>query len=176
MRRIVKRLFKQDNTGKVHMESVQELVDDERGTVSEMTATTFAVCQTCSRPVEKLGELRGCDRCGASCCDRCATACAICSRHLCPQCRRGFGEKQLTACPECLSILNERLELQDRLLQEKTAFERLVAVYREQVRIVQSGMFHNYPCGDLLEHLAELRLMQKLSKLERAITDHGKRE
>jgi hypothetical protein len=176
MRRIVKRLFKRDTTGKVHVESIQELVDNEHGTISETTLTTLTTCATCSRPVEKLTEIRGCDRCGASCCDRCAIPCAVCSRHLCPQCRRGFGEKQLAACPECLSVLNERLERYDRLLEEKAAFERLLAVYREQVRIVQHGMFHNYPCGDLLEQLAELHLMKKLKSLERAITDHAERE
>lgn len=176
MRRIAKRIFKRDSLGNIHLESRQELLDDEQGTITETTSTTFTVCPTCSRPVEQLGELTGCDRCGTHCCDRCTTSCAVCCCHLCPQCRRGFGEKHLAVCPECLSALNERLERHDRLLQEKVAFERLLAVYREQIRIVQHGMFHAYPCGQLLEQLAESWLMRRLNRLERAITDHVERE
>lgn len=175
MRRIIKRLFKRDSLGNVHLENVQELVDDEQGTISETTATTFAVCDTCSRPVENIGELRSCDRCGTSGCDRCAMPCAVCARHLCSQCRRGFPEQQLTVCPECQSVLNDRLEQHDSLVRQKADFERLLAVYREQVRIVQHGMFHAYPHGDLLEQLVELGLMKKLIKLERMIASHERR-
>ena len=175
MRRIIKRLLKRDSQGNLHLHSVQELIDDEAGTIAETTATTFKTCGSCARPVENLAELRGCDRCGALCCDRCAVACAVCSRHLCPACRRGFAEKHLTVCAECLSLLNERQERQDRLLEEKAAFERLLTVYQEQARIMQYGMFHTYPSGDLLVQLAEVGLVTRLKRLERMIEHHERR-
>jgi len=71
--------------------------------------------------------------------------------------------------------LNDRLEQHDSLVRQKADFERLLAVYREQVRIVQHGMFHAYPHGDLLEQLVELGLMKKLIKLERMIASHERR-
>jgi len=171
MRRIIKRLLKQDARGNTYVENVQELIDDEHGTISETDVSTYGVCEACSRPVENHNDVRACDRCGRICCDRCAVPCAVCARGLCARCRRGFGEKQLTVCPECLTVLNERLEYQDQLLREKAAFERRIAVQREILRLLQCGMFHAYQPPGLLQDLAELVMIRKLKRLEASAED-----
>ena len=176
MRTITKRSLKLDSLGNILAETLEELLDDEQGNISETTTATFNACEACARPIEDLKEIRGCDRCGRACCERCAVPCAVCSRRLCAQCRQGFAEKQLAVCQECLLALSERLGYHDRQTEEKIEFERRVTVLQEQIRFLQSPVFRTCPGGDLLADVAELWLMGKLSKLERVIAGRERRK
>jgi len=169
MRKIIKRLIKRDFLGKVHLRTVQELIDDEHGNIAELTENTYSRCNSCSKVVENIGELFDCDRCGISCCEHCTASCTVCSKRICATCRHGFGENKLTVCPECFSILKDRQEYLDKIDSQKLNFNRHLEVYREQVHIAQNGLFSRSLCGDLLRQLADLKLIRKLCDLEKLI-------
>jgi hypothetical protein len=73
----------------------------------------------------------------------------------------------LTCCPECLDSLAERQQYQDRLLEEKLAFEQRLALCREQLRLADRGFFHTGSGWGLLQDLGEIMLIRKLKRLER---------
>ncbi|MBM4032141.1 MAG: hypothetical protein FJ291_10190 [Planctomycetes bacterium] len=175
MRRIIKRVLRRDSHGVVHFLSLQELRDDEQGTIDELVEETLSRCQSCAHPLERLADVRACDRCRVPCCDLCSTPCAACSRRLCAECRRGSTDPRLTLCPECLADLAERLEQQREDARQTAEFDRLLTVYREQARLIGSGLFSNYPLGGLIEQIAGLSLARKLGALERRTRDHDRR-
>jgi hypothetical protein len=48
----------------------------------------------------------------------------------------GFAEKGLSVCDVCLRLLDERLAHQDRLVEDKVAFGRLMTVYGALVKVL----------------------------------------
>lgn len=174
-RKIEKRHIKLDELGNIYQVNVEALVDDEQGNITETTVDTQGVCRSCLRPLENPNQIRSCSVCSLPCCDLCSVACAVCSRRLDRHCVRGFAEKGIPVCEACLSLLDERLRHHDRLLEEKVGFERRLAVVREEIRLLQQGVLYPYPGADLLQQLAEVRLMKKLTKLERALIDYERR-
>jgi len=172
MNRILKRLFVTDSLGKVHHQSIEELADDQDGTITETTAEIHTACETCSHPVEKTEHLTVCQVWGRRCCHRCLDAarsfCAVCGKTLCPACRRGFAPLKAICCTECLPALAERQDYEDRLVEDKIIFERRLAACREQVRLAEYGFFHVNPGGGLLEDLGEILLNRKLKRIEKA--------
>ena len=175
MRRIIKKSIKGDNRGNIHHHSFQQLTDDETGTIDELVGETYSTCENCLRPLS-APEIRACDCCSKLACDRCTVACSICSRFLCSACRRGFPDKQLTVCPECLRDLIERREYHEKMIQEKICFDRRLSVYREQVQLLKHRSYYLDFLGELIEQFTQLRLARKLKQLERAINHHELRE
>jgi len=177
MRRILKRSVRKDQHGRVLAVTTERLVDAGDGRLYLTTSNTFVECGGCGRVVSDAGELRGlCQYCGVNqTCVHCLTKCAACQRNLCGICARGFpGQSPLSVCPSCLANLRERQALQDRLLQEKAAFERQVVLQREWIRLLQGGALKRLPGGRAISTLGQLAVMRKLKTLERSL-ERGRR-
>lgn len=171
-----------DALGRILSEHVEQLTEDENQNVEETHATSVLTCEACGRPVEKFQDIRGrCVECGRQCCITCEGAgCAICSRPLCgnDNCRRGFAEKGLSVCRNCLPELEVRLARQDHMIDEKVKFERLMSVYGALMKLTQQGSHSSESLSDVLAHIAQIRLSRKLSQLAQEITrdqDHDRR-
>ena len=174
MRRIIKRLSKRDDRGRLHQESTQELLDDEAGTITDSTTHLHHACETCARPIEQPNQAVVCDRCQQPCCDRCVAPCAVCARRICPECRRGFPDRPIAVCPECLAALTERTERLERADRRKAAIEQLLALQREQIRVIEDGALRNAPLANIVGMIAEVRFLRNLRNLERGLRDDAR--
>jgi len=170
--RIRRRIVNADLEGRVLSERVEEVADDGQGNVEESQATAFHNCPACSRPVEKVQDVRGrCVRCGQQTCATCEGFCAICHRPLCRNCRLGFAEKGLSVCDVCLRLLSERLAQQDRLVEEKTAFERLMVVSGAMLKVLPPPPYENGSIMGVVAQIVQLRLAGKLSRVAKQLTE-----
>lgn len=139
MKKILKRFFVTDQSGRVIDSNTEHLTDNGRGRINHTTRRTAIRCPNCRRPITNINKLRGrCDYCRSqSCCDNCETRCKVCSRRLCGRCRRGFvGQSNIiTVCPVCLSNLRQRQAFNDRLLIQKIRYHRQIMHRREIARL-----------------------------------------
>jgi len=177
--RIFRRTITVDAHGRPLAERVGQLTEDGEGNVEETHAEAFYVCEACGRPVEKIQDIRGaCVRCGRQCCVSCEGLCAICRRPLCGSCREGFAQKGLSVCDACLAHLRERLAREDRLQEEKTAFERLMVAYGAQMRLLQAGIRGPGSLTETLSHIMQVRLQRRLTRMAKRLAqehDDGQR-
>lgn len=172
MKRVLRRILKIGFGGRVHSAHVEQLIDREDGTIEELHASSVVECQACSRPLEKLGDIRSvCVACGRPTCLTCESFCAVCHRSLCGNCRIGFPEKALSVCDECLEGVENRLAQQDKLLQDKLTFERLMALGAAEMKLIQLCMYDRGSISELIAAFSELRLARKLARLERKLTE-----
>ena len=139
MKKILKRFFVTDQSGRVIDSNTEHLTDNGRGRINHTTRRTAIRCPNCRRPITDINKQRGrCDYCRAqTCCDNCETRCKVCSRRLCGRCRRGFvGQSStITVCPICLSHLRQRQTFNDRLLIQKIRYQRQIINQREVARL-----------------------------------------
>jgi len=177
--RIRRRIINTDLEGRVLSERTEEVADDGRGNVEESQATAFHNCPACSRPIEKVQDVRGrCVQCGQQCCATCEGFCAICHRPLCRNCRLGFAEKGLSVCDACLRLLDERLAHQDRLVEDKVAFERLMTTYGALVKVLPPPPCENGSIIGVVAQIVQWRVAGKLSRMAKQLTegsDRGRR-
>lgn len=164
--KIRRRTFSVDFLGRLLSQHVEELTEDGQGNVEEIHASAVYACEACGRPVEKVDDVRGrCVECGRLCCVACEGACAVCRRPLCGECRLGFDDKGLSVCGACLARLEQRLARQDRLLDDKVAFERAMTVYGNLVRLLPPGGVERGSISEVLAHIAQVRLARRLSRI-----------
>jgi hypothetical protein len=179
MRRILRRILNVDHLGRLLSSRTEEVTDDEQGTIQEVSTNDLYVCQACRRPLEKLEEIRGvCVVCRRQCCVTCAGACGVCGKTMCSDCMGGFAEKPMSVCDDCLAALEQRLAHHDRTQEEKAAFERLMAVYGAEMKLVEQLTRDKGSILEFIGQIAQLRLARKLSHLERRIAQgdrHGHR-
>jgi hypothetical protein len=179
MRKILRRILNVDHLGRLLSSRTEEVTDDEQGTIQEVSTNDLYVCQACQRPLERLEEIRGvCVVCRRQCCVTCAGACGVCGKTMCSDCREGFAEKPMSVCDDCLAALEQRLAYHDQTQEDKAAFERLMAVYGAEVKLVEQLTRDKGSIMELIGQIAQLRLAGKLSHLERRIVQgdrHGQR-
>jgi hypothetical protein len=177
--RIRRRIINTDLEGRVLSERTEEVADDGRGNVEETQITGFHNCPSCGRPIEKVQDVRGqCVQCGQQCCATCEGFCAICHRPLCRNCRLGFAEKGLSVCDVCLRLLDERLAQQDRLVEDKVAFERLMNIYGALTKVLPPPPCENGSIMGAVAQIVQWRVAGKLSRMAKQLTegsDHGRR-
>jgi len=138
MPRILKRIFTQDQQGRILGQQAERLTDDGQGSTQVTTYRRTIACTGCRRPVSEADDLQGvCDYCRArGLCTRCMTLCAVCSRRLCIGCRRGFaGDVRATVCPICLARLQRRQAFQDQVAIRRMAIQHQLLRQREWARI-----------------------------------------
>jgi hypothetical protein len=172
--RIIRRTITVDADGRPLAERVEQLFEDGDGNVEEAQAEAVYVCEACGRPVEKVQDIRGaCVRCGRQCCVTCEGFCAVCRRPLCGRCREGFAAQGLSVCDGCLGRLRERLAWEDRLQEDKAAFERLMAAYGAQMRLLQSSGQAPDSLAGTLSRIMQVRLQRRLSRMaQRLAREH----
>ena len=71
MKRILKAFLKVKSTGERLHEGLEELVDDESGTITYLKKETLPTCESCGQPVEQSRIRTNCPVCGGRCCDFC---------------------------------------------------------------------------------------------------------
>ena len=171
MSKIFRRKINADFFGNIFFASMEQLKDNENGTIEETYLTAISRCEACNRPLEKTSEIRGrCIICGRFCCSLCVGFCSICNRGpICGSCRKGFAEKGLSVCSSCLPALKERLAHQDRLLEEKANFERTLAVYNAQIKLAQVLQQNKGKISNTLARIAQLRVARKIARLEQQL-------
>lgn len=175
MSKIFRRKINADSFGNIFSASMEQLTDDENGTIEETYLTAVSRCEACGRPIEKTSEIRVCISCGASCCT-CGEFCTICGRGpFCGHCKTGFPEKGLRVCPNCLPSLQERLAHQDQLLEEKANFERTLAVYHAQIKLAQVLQQNKGKISNTLARIAQLRVARKIARLEQQVERENNR-
>jgi len=174
--KIHRRILNVDALGRILAERVEDLADDGQGNVAEEQSTTFYVCEACNRPVDKVQDLRSrCVRCGRQCCATCESSCVICRRPYCGACRTGFAKGGLSVCEACLADLQQRLEHEDQLAEEKAAFERKMAIYGALLKVFPPGTSSSGPLSDLAGQVMQIIVARKLSSLERRLTERNDR-
>ena len=99
----------------------------------------------------------------------------MCGRRICPACKRGFPDKPLAVCAECLAVLTERVEQQERAARRKAAIEQLLGVQREEIRVIEEGFLRDAPLARLFAQIAEARLVTRLRAIERGLNDDARR-
>ena len=178
MKRIFRRISTVDTLGRILSARVEELSDDEAGTIEETYSTALTCCEACGRSIEKVNEVRGrCSVCGQNTCSICSGFCAVCNRSLCDRCRVGFAEKSISVCSACLPLLERRQEYQDKLIEEKLDFERTMAVCNAQLKLIQLYQHNKGTLSRVILTAAELKAARKLAKMEKQLKrelDHGK--
>ena len=168
--KILRKLISTDLQGRVLSEHTEQLQEDADGNVMEIQSTAAQACPACGRIIAKGQDLRRCIECARDCCEVCATVCSSCKRGpICGNCSLGFAEKQIPLCHRCLAQLQMRLERQDRLVDEKIEFERLMNVYGAIGRLIQSVAHERGSISEAMLDLASLRLARKLSSLAERI-------
>jgi len=171
MKKIVKRFLKKDSQGKELYELVEEVLDDDSDNINYNKELRIATCETCSRPIENINEIRGyCEYCGneSRLCIHCASLCKVCGRTICPRCKRGFN-KDLTCCPDCYEILLLLKITEDRRAQEKIDFERIMTVEKHKLDLLNSKFFDNYPAVEIIRQIAGYQHLRNLQALEKRI-------
>ena len=175
--RIRRRIINADLEGRVLSERTEEVADDGQGNVEESQATAFHNCQSCGRPIEKVQDVRGrCVQCHQQCCSTCEGYCAICHRPLCRNCRLGFADKALSVCDSCLKLLDERLGHQDRLVEEKTAFERVMTLYGALTKVLPPPPYEKGSIMGVVAQIVQWRLAGKLSRMAKRLTEGTDRD
>ncbi len=171
MSKIIRRILSKDFDGNIFSSRIERLVDDGAGTIEENYETSVTRCEACGRPVEKADEIRGhCILCGKSSCSLCAGTCSICGRGpFCGRCRTGFPEKNQSVCANCLLVLRERLAYQDALLERKATFERTLAVYEAQMKLVQLLQHNKGGISQAVVRLAQMRVTRRIVRLEKEL-------
>ncbi len=180
MRKIIRKIIERDFAGQLLSMKTERLTDDEAGTVEETNVTRIKRCEACRRPLEKTDQMRGiCISCGMSCCSICHGFCAVCGcGPFCGRCKTGFPERGLSVCSDCLAVLKDRLAYQDKLLEEKASFERLIAVYTAQLKFIQLLQHNKGSISGIVSRIAQARIARKIRRLERQLEQekkHGKR-
>ncbi len=178
MKGIFKKFIKKDQHGRVLSITTERLVDNGRGRISVTTNNRVLQCPGCGRHVSDVSELRGkCHFCfSRTCCDHSESKCSVCSRRLCPVCRRGFtnGQSLVTTCPNCLVKLKNRLAYQDRLLLSKMTFDRQRALNQERVRLLQNGLVLRLPDRRVLISPRWLGVIQRFMNINRLFSRRGR--
>ena len=171
MRTISRRKINIDLQGRPLGGSEERLSDDENGNIEELEMEAVYSCEACGRPIPKIGEVRGvCVSCGRAACSTCEDRCDVCRATLCPHCREGLPEKGLSVCDTCRGALEVRQVREDQFLEDKLAFERLMAVYGAQTRLIQGGMHDQDSMAGSIARLLQMRISRKLSKIEQKIS------
>ncbi len=178
MKRILRRLVKIDPDGRVRSFKAELLTDYEDGTVEELHVASILVCEACGRLVEELGDVRpACLNCGRSTCRHCGEHhCAVCHRPYCVRCRVGFVAGPLSVCGRCLPTLEHQQARQERLVEDKVAFERLMSVYAAQMKLLQLCMGEKGSIPEFLARVLQLRTTRKLARLERQVRQEHQRD
>jgi len=174
--RIRRRIINMDMLGRLLSGHVEELTEDEPGRIEEVRATAVWVCEACGRPVAKAEDIRGrCVRCGRQCCVTCEDRCAVCHGPLCGECRLGFADKGLCVCGDCLGSLQTRLVRHDRLLEDKLAFERMIAVSDALARLTQSNSQERGSLLHIIGQIARLGMAARLSQAAKRLAKENER-
>ena len=178
MRKIIRKILHTDLLGEVLSSRTEQLTDDEAGTIEESHVTAVSRCEACRRPLEKIGDSRGaCVLCGRTGCSTCLGRCAVCQRLICGQCGTGFAEKNLSVCPDCLPLLRNRQAYQDRLQEDKIAFERQMALLNTKLKLIQLWQQEGGSITELVSRIAEIRVTRKIARLEQQVKgrkNHGR--
>jgi hypothetical protein len=168
MKKILRKILNIDLSGELLSARIENLQDNEDGTIEETNVAAIGRCQACDRPIENINDIRGtCFYCGRSCCATCHGSCAICGRTICQSCRSGFSEKNLSVCLDCGDSLEKRLAYQDKLQQEKNDFERTLQICNTQMKFIELLRQNAGKTPTLLARIAEIQIAHKLTKLER---------
>ena len=184
MRKILKRFFTTDRSGRVLASNTERLTDNGRDRLSVTTRRAAIWCPSCRRPVTDVNGLRGrCDYCRIrSCCEHCETRCQVCSRRLCGHCRRGFvGNTGATVCPFCLVRMRQRQAFQDRLLMQIIVFQRQILRQREitRLRALQLQAAKMRTMGQLqaarIRMMGQLALVKEINRLRLALAKESRR-
>jgi hypothetical protein len=75
-------------------------------------------------------------------------------------------------------LLDERLAHQDRLVEEKTAFERVMTVYGALTRVLPPPPYEKGSIMGVVAQIVQWRLAGKLSRMAKQLTegdDRGRR-
>lgn len=162
--RIRRRTVNLDLLGRLLSEHVEQLAEDDQGNVEEIHATAVWACPACGRPIGNADSIReACAQCGRQCCETCLGSCSICRQPLCGHCRVGFAEKGLSVCANCLRDLLERLARQDRLMEDKIAFERLMTLYSGLMKLIQPGTHERRgSISEIVGQIVHFRLARRL--------------
>ncbi len=177
MSKISRRKINTDFFGNIFSVNLEQLKDNEDGTVEETHVSAIGRCHACGRPLEKTSEIRGrCIVCRQFCCSLCVGECSICKRGpICGSCREGFAERGLSVCSNCLPVLKERLAHQDRLLEGKANFERTLAGYNAQIKLAQLLQQNKGKISNTLARIAQYRVARKIARLERQFEKENNR-
>lgn len=168
--KILRKIIQTDLQGRLLSEHAEELYEDDDGNVLEMHTTASLACPACDRILEKPQDIRRCIECGRNCCSSCSTVCSICHRGpICGSCVLGFAEQRISVCLYCLQDLQERLSRQDRLLDEKIKFERLLTTYSAISKLTQSANHERGTLSEIILDIANIHLAGKLSSLTKRI-------
>ena len=171
MRNIFRRKMNVDLQGRLWAETQQRLSDDENGAIEELEVEAVHSCEACGRPIPRIEDIRGvCVSCGRACCSTCESRCEVCRATLCPHCRAGFPGKAASVCATCRGGLEARQAREDWLLEDKLAFERLMAVYGAQMRLIQLGMHDQDSMAGAIARIFQMRLSRKLSQIEQQLS------
>lgn len=71
MKKVLKTFLKVSSAEDKLYEGIEELVDDERGTITTLKRETFSTCQSCGQPIESNLARSHCPVCEGECCDFC---------------------------------------------------------------------------------------------------------
>ena len=171
MRTIFRRKINIDLQGKLWGDTQQRLSDDENGNIEELEMEAVWSCEACGHPISRIEDIRGvCGTCLRQTCSTCEDRCDVCRSTLCPHCRQGFPEKGLSVCDNCRGALDACQVRENQLLEDKLAFERLMAVYGAQTRLIQAGMYDQDSMSGAIGRLLQMRLSRKLSQIEQQIS------
>lgn len=169
MRTISKRKINVDLQGRLWSDTQQRLSDDENGNVEELEMQAVAFCQACERPIARVEDIRGvCVSCGRTTCSTCEDRCDVCRAALCPHCRQGFPGGG-SVCDSCRRTSEARQVRKDQLLEDQLAFDRLMAVYGAQARLIHAGMHDQDSMTGSIARLLQMRISRKLSQIEQKI-------
>jgi len=171
MRTIFRRKINIDLQGRPLGGSEERLSDDENGAIEQLEMEAVYPCEACGRPIPKIEDIRGvCVSCGRATCSTCEDRCDVCRATLCPHCREGFPGRAASTCPTCRQGLEACQAREDQLLEDKLAFERLMAVYGAQMRLIQVGMHDQDSMGGAIARLLQMRISRKLSQIEQQLS------
>jgi hypothetical protein len=90
----------------------------------------------------------------------------------------GFAEKGLSVCDACLRLLDERLAHQDRLVEDKVAFERLMNIYGALTKVLPPPPYENGSIMGVVAQIVQWRVAGQLSRMAKQLTegsDRGRR-
>lgn len=93
-------------------------------------------CETVpSEENDRLHLAGRCRLCGNKVCNQCRVECNACGKVMCDDCSTGHGLKQETFCPDCREDVEEDIQFQRRLEEEKQEFnqEKQLMEHRRQV-------------------------------------------
>lgn len=171
MKRVIKLFAKKDQQGKSLLKVKEEVIDEDSRGITYSKESIVLTCETCSRPLENAGDMRGkCDYCRKPnrLCVSCTSVCLVCGKTLCPDHKRGFA-KGLTCCPTCYDFLIRMKEEADRKSEESIEFERYMVVQKHRLEILQSRFFDNFPGINIIRQIFGMRQLKNIQALEEEI-------